>query len=69
MSLIDGKRFVLLSLLSLFVVCSQAALAQDKNWREVSPAELQMKTSTVESDADAEAIFWEVRLDDASENW
>ncbi len=63
-----GKRFILFSLLSLFVVCSQAALAQDKNWREVSPIELQLKTPTVETDADAEAIFWEVRVDDSSEN-
>lgn len=37
-------------------------------WRPVSPAELAMKTSTVEPDADAEAIFWEVRLDDKKED-
>ncbi|MBA3693592.1 MAG: DUF3857 and transglutaminase domain-containing protein [Acidobacteria bacterium] len=67
-SLNSGKRFLLLSLLSLLAVCWQAALAQDKNWREVSPAELQLKTPTVETDADAEAIFWEVRVDDSSEN-
>jgi transglutaminase-like putative cysteine protease len=36
-------------------------------WRPVSPAELAMKTPTVEPDADAEAIFWEVRLDDKKE--
>src|ERR1044071_4310238 len=34
-------------------------------WRAVDPAELAMKTSTVEKDADAEALFWEVRLDDS----
>jgi hypothetical protein len=33
-------------------------------WRPVTPEELQMKTPKVEPDADAEAIFWEVRLDD-----
>jgi len=59
-----GKRFVLLSILSLVFVCSQTAAAQDKSWREVTPAELQMKKPLVEPDADAEAIFWEVRLDD-----
>jgi hypothetical protein len=37
-------------------------------WRPVSPAELAMKTPTVEPDADAEAIFWEVRLDDKKED-
>jgi hypothetical protein len=68
MSLSARKHFVLLSFLSLLLVCSPAAVAQDKNWREVTPAELQMKTATVEPDADAEAIFWEVRVDDASQD-
>lgn len=67
MSLKGGKHLVLLSFLSLLLGCSQAVFAQEK-WREVSPAELQMKTPKVEADADAEAIFWEVRIDDSSEN-
>jgi len=33
-------------------------------WRPVSDAELNLKTAQVEPDADAEAIFWEVWLDD-----
>lgn len=66
MFLNSGKRFVLLSFISFFVFCSQTVLSQDKNWREVSPAELQMKTPRVEPDADAEAIFWEVRVDDSA---
>jgi hypothetical protein len=33
-------------------------------WRPVTQAELDMKTPQVEADADAEAIFWEVSLDD-----
>jgi hypothetical protein len=41
----------------------QTAAAQVQ-WRAVSQAELEMKTPKVEPDADAEAIFWEVRLDD-----
>jgi len=69
MSFYHGKRFFLISLLSLLLICSlETAFAQDKNWREISPAELQMKTASVEPDADAEAIFWEVRIDDASED-
>jgi hypothetical protein len=54
----------------VFIFCcvflySQTAFAGDEIvWRPVSPAELQMKTPQVEPDADAEAIFWEVRLDD-----
>jgi Domain of Unknown Function with PDB structure (DUF3857)/Transglutaminase-like superfamily len=38
----------------------------DNDWRPVTPAELQMKTPKVEADADAEVIFWEVRVDDSS---
>lgn len=53
-----------------FFVCSfitaSAVFAQDKDWRPVTPDELQMKTGKVEPDADAEAIFWEVRIDDSS---
>ena len=47
----------------ILLVCLQAASAQVQ-WRRVSQAELDMKTPKVEADADAEAIFWEVRLDD-----
>ncbi len=59
------KYFVLLSLFGLlFVGGLPIVFSQEKIWREVTPAELQMKTPQVEPDADAEAIFWEVRLDD-----
>lgn len=61
-----GKRFIMLSIISLFAVCSLTVVAQDKEWRQVTPAELQMKTSKVEPDADAEVLFWEVRVDDGS---
>jgi hypothetical protein len=37
-------------------------------WRPVTPEELQMKAPKVEADADAEAIFWEVRVDDKKES-
>jgi Domain of Unknown Function with PDB structure (DUF3857)/Transglutaminase-like superfamily len=52
-------------LLFIFIVFSQKAFADDV-WREISPAELQMKTPVVEPDADAEALFWEIRIDDSS---
>lgn len=61
-----GKSRSSLFLLILFAVCSLTAAAQD--WREVTPAELQMKSSKVEPNADAEAIFWEVRVDDGTED-
>lgn len=68
MSLNIGKRLARLSILSLVALCSLNLFAQDKDWRQISPAELQMKASQVEPDADAEAIFWEVRIDDGSED-
>ena len=47
--------FTLLFLSTLFVF-SQTVFAGD-DWREVSQAEIQMKTPKVEADADAEAHF------------
>lgn len=63
----NGKRFVVLSILSLvFVFSVRTVSAVDRfEWRPVTPAELAMKTPQVEPDADAEAIFWEVRIDDS----
>ncbi|HEV8589910.1 MAG TPA: DUF3857 and transglutaminase domain-containing protein [Pyrinomonadaceae bacterium] len=58
----------------LFVIVSfvgaSAALANpgDIEWRPVTPEELAMKAPKVEPDADAEAIFWEVRIDDSSDD-
>lgn len=62
------KYFTLLSLFSLIFVYSQITFAGNNDWREVTPAEIQRKTPKVEADADAEAIFWEVRVDDSTEN-
>ena len=59
------KKPVFVLFLMLFV-CLQTAFAGDETWREVTPAELQMKTPKVEPDADAEVLFWEVRVDDGS---
>src|SRR5262245_22722855 len=48
----------------LALFAAQLALGGDE-WRAVDPAELALKAPTVEKDADAEALFWEVRLDDS----
>ncbi len=55
-----------LRLLVLFVVCLSMTIASHAQveWRPVSPAELAMTEPKVEKDADAEAIFWETRMDD-----
>lgn len=57
---------VCVSLLFLLFCFPVFTSAQDKDWRAISPAELAVKTSVVEPNADAEAIFWEVRVDDSS---
>jgi hypothetical protein len=57
-------RFTLpLLLVCLAVVFPAAAFAGD-DWRPVDPADLALKAAVVEKGADAEAIFWEVRLSD-----
>ena len=54
----------LLVVLCLIFLLPTAALAGDE-WRPVDAAELALKAPLVEKDADAEAIFWEVRIDDS----
>jgi hypothetical protein len=55
-----------LSILFVCVIGASKVVAQDKEWIPVSPAELAAKSPVVEPDADAEAMFWEVRIDDSS---
>src|SRR2546421_6293043 len=54
-----------LSLAAFLLLAPSLITAQDKDWRPVDPEELQLKTPKVDPDADAEAIFWEVRIDDS----
>lgn len=61
-----GKRIASLFVIGLLLVFSQFAIAGDPDWREITPGELSMTNPTVEPDADAEAIFWEVRINDSS---
>jgi hypothetical protein len=48
----------------LLVVAAMPVLAAGDDWRPIDPAELALKAPVVERDADAEALFWEVRVDD-----
>jgi hypothetical protein len=41
--------------------------ASGEEWKPIDPAQLALKSSTVEKDADAEGLFWEVRIDDSPE--
>jgi hypothetical protein len=52
--------------LCLLCIISSFAVAQTKEWKPVDPAHLALKAPQVEKDADAEALFWEVYVDDAS---
>jgi hypothetical protein len=50
--------------LALFAAAPVAARG-DKDWKPLSPSELGTLTASVEKDADAEALFWEVYIDDS----
>lgn len=60
------KSLVFFFLLLLLIFPDQNIFAADDAWLPLTPDELAMKTPKVEADADAEAIFWEVRIDDSS---
>ena len=54
--------YIFLSLL----LCTSVAYAGDE-WKPLNPNELAMKTPTVEKDADAEILLWEVKVDDSGD--
>jgi transglutaminase-like putative cysteine protease len=61
-----SERFPLLrslAVLSLIVVLPILVAAGD-NWKPIGPADLALKAPIVEKDADAEALFWEVWVND-----
>jgi hypothetical protein len=51
--------------LSFVFVVLLAATAAAQDWRPVDPAQLAGKTPVVDKDADAEGLFWEVRVNDS----
>lgn len=59
----SASQMAKLALFSMIFI--NAAFAGD-DWRPVTPAELQMTAPSVEPNADAEVLFWEVRVDDAN---
>jgi hypothetical protein len=56
------------SIAGCLVLSVGVAASSGEDWRPVTPEELAMKAPKVEPDADAEAIFWEVRIDDSSDD-
>jgi Transglutaminase-like superfamily. len=63
------NRIVFFALSAVFL-CSAALTthSQYKEWRPVAPEDIASKTPIVDKDADAEALFWEMRIDDSSMN-
>ncbi len=55
------KFLIVVICLGLFI--SVTAFADE--WKPIDPSDLNLKAPVVEKDADAEAIFWEVRIDDS----
>jgi transglutaminase-like putative cysteine protease len=54
-------------LLCLFASFPTPVRAAGDEWKPIDPAHLALKSPTVEKEADAEALFWEVRIDDDPE--
>lgn len=50
----------------VFLLLIVPMLAQDKIWRTVPADDIASSTPVVEADADAEALLWEMRIDDSS---
>jgi hypothetical protein len=46
----------------------RSALAGDEEWRPVDPSHVAQKAPIVDQDADAEAIFWDIRVDDGGQD-
>jgi transglutaminase-like putative cysteine protease len=62
------SRYLLIGLfLCLFATFPPPGRAAGDDWKPIEPAHLALKNATVEKDADAEALFWEVKIDDNPE--
>ena len=60
------KLFSILAVLLLISTCFNWSMvrAGGEEWRTLDPAELALKAAKVEPNADAEAIFWDIEIDD-----
>src|SRR5256714_1883353 len=62
-----GASPALACLLALAFAATTAFARGDKDWKPIDPSELSMSAPAVERDADAEAIFWEVKVADEAD--
>src|SRR4051812_25293728 len=60
------RTLVLFSTLVLCLIALSTRPARGQDWKPIDPADLALKAPVVDKDADAEAIFWEVRVDDGN---
>lgn len=65
--MITTPRLILLPFLVFFGLAFPIASFAGDDWRPLDPGDLALKAPVVEKDADAEAIFWEVKIDDNPE--
>ena len=61
-------RLATAALVLCFALMLPIAVFAGDDWKPVSPEDLALKTPVVEPDADAEALSWEVRIDDSQIN-
>ena len=62
---IPPSSYLLIALVvCLLAIAPLSAVPVGDDWKPVDPGELALKTPVVQKDADAEAIFWEVKIDD-----
>src|SRR5215469_3658997 len=60
----SAQRFLSVLLLAPLCLVAMSAAAMADDWKPIEPEQLASKTPAVDKDADAEAIFWEVRVMD-----
>ena len=60
-------RLLFTSVAVCLVLCVFRTAQAGDEWRAITQEELTLKTPKVDPDADAEALFWEVRIDDSSD--
>src|ERR1044072_2392934 len=62
------RRSILFLLILMWFAATSADWSRVKaggeEWRPVDPADIALKAAVVEPNADAEAIFWDIRIDD-----
>ena len=59
--------FASLILAVVILAAPNPTFADKEEWKPVDPAQLMMKSPVVEKDADAEALFWEIKVEDEVE--